>query len=262
VHTERPKRLEIHFIGVSGILLNNFAAFVESGHPPRVQLQQPAAVASPPQTDDLDVDVDVFDEDTIDTDERIARPPGAITAPPAAAGAAPSAPTVPLAPAPAPSARSTPTELPPPARPDPGLRPEPYLLRCDDCEAPPYAIDLGPCRGVLGLVADYSAFVSKEGRVIGAPRLVSSEERHHRVQRFLSDGGRLDASIDLMTLFGVVALAEPAKDEAGEPLRHPKAVERLDHVARKLAPGEEAAKTKVKCPDCKEGHLTVERSSI
>ena len=98
--------------------------------------------------------------------------------------------------------------------------------------------------------------------MVGAPRLVSAEERHNRVQRFLSNGGRLDSSVDLMTLFGVVALAEPAKDEAGEPLRHPKAVERLDSVARKLEPGEEAARTKVKCPACRDGHLTGERSSI
>lgn len=289
VHAERPKRLEIHFIGVSGLLLNNFAAFVESGHPPRVQAQQPAAVAAPPPADDLDLDVDVFDEDTIDTDERIARPPGELPGPPRDIGGlpplapgAPSVPMVPLAP-PLPTPRapssaapsSAPTTVPPaashggstlperaPQHVDPGLKPSPYLLRCESCDAPPYAIDLGPCRGVLGLVADYSAFVSHEGRVVGAPRLVSAEERHNRVQRFLSNGGRLDSSVDLMTLFGVVALAEPAKDEAGEPLRHPKAVERLDSVARKLEPGEEAARTKVKCPACKDGHLTVERSSI
>lgn len=284
VHAERPKRLEIHFIGVSGLLLNNFAAFVESGHPPRVQLQQPAAVAAPPPADDLDLDVDVFDEDTIDTDERIARPPGELPGPPRDIGGlpplapgAPSATMVPLAPPlPTPKApSSTPASSPPaashassmptasaPQHVDPGLKPAPFLLRCESCQAPPYAIDLGPCRGVLGLVADYSAFVSHDGRVVGAPRLVSAEERHNRVQRFLSNGGRLDSSVDLMTLFGVVALAEPAKDEAGEPLRHPKAVERLDNVARKLGPGEEAARTKVKCPACKDGHLTVERSSI
>ena len=29
VHADRPKRLELHFIGVSAQLLNNFAAFVE-----------------------------------------------------------------------------------------------------------------------------------------------------------------------------------------------------------------------------------------
>ena len=145
---------------------------------------------------------------------------------------------------------------------DPGLRPDPYLVRCDGCALSPYAIDLGPCRGVLGLVADYAAFSSKDGRVMGAPRMVSAEERHKRVQRFLSTGGRLDASIDLMTLFGVVALAEPAKDETGDALRRPKSVERLDSVARKLDAGEPPAKTKVKCPACKDGHLTVERSAI
>lgn len=267
VHAERPKRLEIHFIGVSAQLLNHFTAFVESGHPPRVQLQQPAAVASPPPVDDLDVDVDVFDEDTIDTDERIAQPPSALGMP--LPGQAPGAPSMPLTPlAPPTGAESAPPRPagegrgPTVPRVDPGLRPAPFLLRCGSCDAAPYAIDLGPCRGVLGLVADYAAFTGKDGRVVGAPRLVSAEERHNRVQRFLADGGRLDAGIDLMTMFGVVALAEPAKDDAGELLRHPKAVERLDHVARKLEPGEEAAKTKVKCPSCKDGHLTVERSAI
>ncbi|OGQ11648.1 MAG: hypothetical protein A2138_09210 [Deltaproteobacteria bacterium RBG_16_71_12] len=289
VHTDRPKRLELHFIGVSAQLLNNFAAFVESGHPPRVQAVQPPAVASPPPVDDLDVDVDVFDEDTIDTDERIAKPPGSAsgppsllapplpaTAPPAAASAvttppAPSAttpgaitpPTTAATAAPAAVARQPGGPTLPPGYPiDPGLRPEPYLLRCDACDLAPYAIDLGPCRGVLGLVADYAAFSAKDGRIVGAPRMVSAEERHKRVQHFLANGGRLDASIDLMTMFGVVALAEPAKDEAGDLLRHPKAVERLDHVARKLGEGEPSAKTKVKCPACKEGHLTVERSTI
>ncbi|MBI1945106.1 MAG: PilZ domain-containing protein [Deltaproteobacteria bacterium] len=266
VHTDKPKRLELHFIGVSAQLLNNFAAFVESGHPPRVQAVQPPAVASPPLVDDLDVDVDVFDEDTIDTDQRIAQPPSTASGPPSLLAPplpATTPPTAVASAAPAAVARQPggPTLV--PGLPiDPGLRPEAYLLRCDACELAPYAIDLGPCRGVLGLVADYGAFSAKDGRVVGAPRMVSAEERHKRVQHFLSNGGRLDASIDLMTMFGVVALAEPAKDEAGDLLRHPKAVERLDHVARKLAEGEAAAKTKVKCPACKDGHLTVERSSI
>ena len=268
VHTDRPKRLELHFIGVSAQLLNNFAAFVESGHPPRVQLAQPPALASPPPNDELDLDVDVFDEDTIDTDERIARP-SSVTGPPSVL--APPLPTAtPQATATSPPSSVSPAATPvgragepPPAHPiDPGLRPAHFLLRCDGCDLPPYAIDLGPCRGVLGLVADLAAFGAKDGRIVGAPRMVSAEERHKRVQQFLSGGGRLDASIDLMTLFGVVALAEPAKDQAGEPLRRPKAVERLDHVARKLAAGDDAAKTKVKCPSCIDGHLTVERSSI
>lgn len=282
VHTDRPKRLELHFIGVSAQLLNNFAAFVESGHPPRVQAMQPPAVASPPLVDDLDVDVDVFDEDTIDTDERIAQPPSFAAGPPsllapplpnttATTTTASSAPTPPATNPPAPASSAAPAAVArqsggpavPSGHPiDPGLRPDPYLLRCDACDLAPYAIDLGPCRGVLGLVADYAAFTAKDGRIVGAPRMVSAEERHNRVQRFLANGGRLDASIDLMTMFGVVALAEPAKDEAGDLLRHPKAVERLDHVARKLNGGEPAAKTKVKCPSCKDGHLTVERTTI
>ena len=274
VHADKPKRLELHFIGVSAQLLNSFTAFVESGHPPRVQAVQPPAVAPQPISDDLDLDVDVFDEDTIDTDQRVAMPPSSASGPPSLL-----APPLPSPPPPSPppstappstTPRPTPTapaaaatRPPGPALPiDPGLRPEPYLVCCDGCELTPYAIDLGPCRGVLGLVADYAAFAAKDGRVVGAPRMVSAEERHKRVQRFLANGGRLDASIDLMTLFGVVALAEPAKDEGGELLRRPKSVERLDSVARKLEPREAPAKTKVKCPACKEGHLTVQRSTI
>ena len=251
-HSDRPKRLEIHFHGITPALLNSFAAFVETGFPPTVQLSQPLSLPSKqPEASpvpDLDLDVDVFDEDTLDTDDRIWRPPDVMATSPSTESAPvlePMSPTRPTAPGI-----------------DPGFRPATYLLRCDACSAEPYAVDIGPCRGVLGLVADHSAFVSsKTGRVVTVPRLAAVDERQTRVKSYLENNGRLDASIDIMTLLGAVALVEPPKDGDGS-LKATRAVERLEHAARRLVASDKPAKTRVSCAVCRDGHLTVERVDL
>ena len=236
-HADRPKRIEIHFHGITPTLLNSFAAYVETGHPPAVQLETPPVhLLAPAPPADLDLDVDVFDEDTLETDDRIGRPAD--------------------------------VELPAPSAPvsalDPGLRPAAFVIRCDRCDATPYAIDLGPCRGVLGLVADHMAFLSqKSGRVVTAARLVSPEERQGRTKAFLAGGGRLDTTVDLLTFLGAAALGEAPKDpDSGGGLKNTRAVERLEHAARRLSPTDKPAKTRVTCPSCKAGHLTVEKVAI
>jgi hypothetical protein len=246
-HADRPKRLEIHFVGVTPSVMNAFRAFVESGRPPSIEPVRPELPASSVplaigEKKDFDLDVDVFDEDTLDTDERIAAPESVAGAPA-------------MAPAGGSDRR---------ASADPGLKPTTYLVRCGTCSTEAYAIDLGPCRGVLGLIANHMPFIAAEsGRIITAPRLVVAEERAARVQEFLQRGGVLNASVDLMTLLGAVALTEPPMDpESGKTMRSSRALERLEASAEKLTDGAEPAKTKVKCHACKDGTVTVERVQI
>ncbi len=253
-HADRPKRLEIHFHGVTPALLNGFAAYIESGHPPRTQLDPPVQLAGKAAPDkELDLDVDVFEDDPLELDERLGAP----------------------VPAPSVTPTVTPTQAPTPTRTadgdgaatapapsgpaDPNLQPRTFRMRCnrDGCAAEPYDVELGPCRGVLGFVANHAAFVSpSNGRVVSSPRLASAEERQARTRSYLDAGGQLDAQVDLTTLLGAVALVEPAKDADG-PLKHTRAVERLEHAALRLAAGA-TARTKVPCPVCKEGHVVVE----
>jgi hypothetical protein len=263
-HVDRPKRLEIHFTGITPTVMNAFRAFIESGRPPPLELTSALATtivpqpvsASPviPEKTDFDLDVDVFDEDTLDTDDRLAQPPSMITfgAPVTASPATAIAPAAAAA------------EPPRTATVDPGLKPSTYLLRCSSCETEAYAVDMGPCRGVLGLVADYQPLLSSTtGKVVTAPRLVSAEERSHRVQTFLQHGGHLNASVELMSLLGAVGLVEPAIDPSdGEVLKSSRAVERLQAAAHKVEDGAPAAHSKVKCHACKNGTVTVERVAI
>lgn len=249
-HGDRPKRLDIHFHGVTPAVLQSFALYVDSGRPPAHQLEAPLALPTAGATargdDELDLDVDVLDDEPLEADERLWREPGDVTGP---------------------NRPSSPQPLPPTVHPaaDPGLKPATFLLRCDgegtSCQAEPYAVDLGPCRGVLGLVADHTAFVSnKTGRVVTAPRFVSAAERSARARAFMDKGGKLDASVDLHTLLVIAALAEPVTDpDSGSPLKHTRAVDRLENAALRLAEGDPPVKTKVACPACKDGHLTVER---
>lgn len=278
-HEDRPKRLDIHFHGITPALLSSFEQYIETGHPPRVQLDPPVVppsqrVAQEQRDLDLDLDVDVFDEDTLDTDDRIwgadaplpaTKGERSFTLPPFS-----DLPTNPLdldmPPPPVADAKpDTKPVVPVSAGPDPGLKPSTYLLRCDHegCASEPYAVDLGACRGVLGLVADHGAYVSnKTSRVATAPRLIAPDEREARTKQWVSNGGRLASSVDVATLLAAVALAETAKDpETGTPLKSTRAVERLEHAARRLKEGDAAAKTKVPCVTCKEGHLTVEKIS-
>jgi hypothetical protein len=281
-HEDRPKRLDIHFHGVTPALLNSFAAYVETGHPPRVQLDPPVVppgqrVTAEQREMDLDLDVDVFDEDTLDTDDRIWGGEKPVSAGAAIRGAEKTFTVPPFSDLP--SMPIDVVDMPPPpvatqvvapvaalaAGPDPGLKPSTYLLRCDHegCASEPYAVDLGACRGVLGLVADHAAYVSnKTGRVVTAPRLIGGDEREARTKAWVSEGGRLASTIDVATLLAAVAFVEAAKDpETGAPLKSTRAVERLEHAARRLKAGDAPAKTKVACTTCKDGHLTVEKIS-
>ncbi len=242
-HSDRPKRLEIHFHGITPSVLNAFRAYVNTGMRPSVQAQPQAPAPSAPTANvsqDFELDVDVFDEDTLDTDERIGQVP--MPPPPHNEPAVASA---------APAALALQT-----------LKPTTVLVRCASCDVAAYAIDIGACQGALGLVADHVPFVSAHsGKVITAARLVVAEERNRRMQMFLAMGGRLNASVDLMTLLGAVALSDPATDpHGGEPLRRSRALERLQAAARRLQPGAAPAHTKVRCHACATGTVTVTRA--
>src|SRR5207302_9179579 len=112
------------------------------------------------------------------TDDRILRAPGTPVTMPPKQGAAPAASSSLEKPRPIaaePPERPRPIAAEPPERPsapDPGLKPSTFLVRCDACDAEAYAVDLGPVRGVLGLIADHRAFIApKSGRVVTAPQL-------------------------------------------------------------------------------------------
>lgn len=276
-HEDRPKRLEIHFHGITPALLRSFDAYVETGHPPRVQLDPPVVPPSQRVNSEmeLDLDVDVFDEDTLDTDDRIWRGDAADAGNIATQLAGPAATegfTIPPFSVETDAVEKSAVVERPVERPavavtpkDPGLRPQTFLLRCDreQCASEPYAVDLGPCRGVLGLVADHAAFLShKTGRIVTAPRLASVEEREQRVKAFVAAGGSLDSTLTIQAMLEAVSLAEPAKDpDTGAILKSTRAVERLEHAARRMKEDDPPARTKVACATCKEGHLKVERVS-
>lgn len=264
-HSDRPKRLDIHFHGVTPAVLQSFADYVETGRPPAQQLEAPVPLPRPGEgqawpgqarpgqaDDDLDLDVVVLEEEAHEAEERVWREPADASkdAPRSKPRLAPA-----LAPAPNPAA-------------DPGFKPHTFLVRCDrmgdGCTAEPYAVDLGPCRGVLGLLADHTAFLSnKTGRVVTAPRFVDADERARRAQVFIDRGGRLEASVDVHTLLAIAPLGEPVKDpDTGAPLKQTRAVERLEHAARRLVVGDPPARSRVQCAGCKVGHLTVERVEI
>lgn len=262
-HADRPKRLEIHFLGLNATVMNAFRAFIESGRPPSHDLAaQLAATVTPqpvqtapviPEKNDFDLDVDVFDEDTLDTDDRLAHAPSLARGAPVAGGPLPGAATA-IAPAAAE----------PPRAKDPGLKPHTVLLRCESCTMEPYAVDLGPCRGLLGLVANLEPMLSSSsGKVVSVARLVSAEERAHRVQTYIQSGGVLQASVELKAMLDALALADDPVDPAdGAPLKGGRSVERLQAAAHHLEEGAPAAHTKVKCHACKNGTLTVERVAI
>jgi hypothetical protein len=247
-HTDRPKRLEILFHGVTPAVLRSFDAYIASGLPPAVQLEPPRPLNQDKEIEELDLDVDVFDEEPIEIDDRVWREAGELSG---------------LKDRPEPRPAPPPTTHP---AADPGLKPTTFRVRCaregSGCSAEPYAVDLGPCRGVLGLVADHAAFLShKTGRIVTAPRFVTAEAREERARAFVEKGGTLEAPVDVATLLAVAALASPVTDpQSGAPLKQTRAVERLEAAALRLTDGEPPAKTRVACATCKEGQLTIERA--
>lgn len=144
---------------------------------------------------------------------------------------------------------------------DPGLRPISLRLFCEDvdCASEPYTIELGPCSGVLGLVADQVPFWSAaSGRVVSVPRLVPAETRRVRFASYVAKGGSLGDVVTLGTFLAAADLAEaPRHPVTAEALRSSRAIERLAAAARHAVAGEPAA-TKVRCPACG-GHLVLER---
>jgi hypothetical protein len=144
---------------------------------------------------------------------------------------------------------------------DPGLRPMSLRLFCEDvaCASEAYTVELGPCGGVLGLVADQVPFWSAASeRVVSVPRLVPAETRRARFASYVKDGGTLGDVVTLGTFLAAADLAEaPRHPVTAEALRSSRAIERLASAARHAVAGEPAA-TKVRCPGCG-GHLVLER---
>lgn len=144
---------------------------------------------------------------------------------------------------------------------DPGLRPISLRLFCEDvdCASEPYSVELGPCGGVLGLVADQVPFWSAASeRVVSVPRLVPAETRRARFASYVAGGGTLGDVVTLGTFLAAADLAEaPRHPVTAEALRSSRAIERLASAARHAVAGEPAV-TKVRCPACG-GHLVLER---
>jgi hypothetical protein len=144
---------------------------------------------------------------------------------------------------------------------DPGLRPISLRLFCEDtaCAGEPYIVQLGPCGGVLGLVADQVPFWSAaSARVVTVPRLVPAATRQARFTRYAASGGNIEDVVNLATFLAAADLAEaPRHPVTAEPLRSSRAIDRLASSVRHAVAGEPAP-TKVRCPACG-SHLVLER---
>ena len=145
---------------------------------------------------------------------------------------------------------------------DPGLRPTPLRIACDGCAADSYVIELGPCAGTLGLVADLVPFWSADqGRVVGVPRLAEARVRRERFHQYVERGGEIEDVLPVATFLAAADLAEPAAHpQSGEPPKTSRAIERLAIAARRVATEDVVAPTRVQCPHCKDGHLVLERA--
>ena len=145
---------------------------------------------------------------------------------------------------------------------DPGLRPTAVRIGCDRCSAESYVIELGPCAGSLGLVADLVPFWSgAQGRVVAVPRLIEASVRRERFSKYVGVGGEIEDLLPLATFLAAADLAEPAcHPESGETLKTSRPIERLGLAARRVAVDDVTAPTRVRCPGCAEGHLLLERA--
>jgi hypothetical protein len=209
---------------------------------------------SPAGEDDFDLQIDVRDHADGSREDEPAPPPDAI---PHSDGA----PTT-LLPADAPATSSSHLALDEvePAS-GPGLRPTAYTVACDRCDAPAYQLLLGPCAGTLGLVANLNPFLDqKSKRLVSVPRLVAAPLRLERWRDYVAGGGSGNDLTTLSMLFDAAALAEaPVHPHTDEVLRSTRALERLSALATRLK-DDERATTKVGCPACAKGHLTLRRS--
>ena len=155
---------------------------------------------------------------------------------------------------------------------DPGLRPLTMRLSCERqrhydehgggvCDAEAYTVEVGPCTGVLGLVADLTPFWSPASeRVVSVPRLLPPEERRARFQRYLERNGHIDDIVSVSTFLAAADLAEaPRHPITAEPLRTSRAIERLTSAAQRAVQSSATTATKVRCPHCT-GQLLIEKA--
>ncbi|HEY1097436.1 MAG TPA: PilZ domain-containing protein [Myxococcota bacterium] len=142
--------------------------------------------------------------------------------------------------------------------PDPGLRPTTLHVHCNgmSCESDGYVLELGPCHGVLGLVADLVPFFSPENnRVVSVPRLVPAELRRERFHHYAQRGGQIDDVVALSMFLTAADLAEaPRHPVTAELLRTSRGIEQLQAG---FLEGKRAHTTKIRCPCCEDGHLVI-----
>ncbi len=283
--TEAPKRLEIIFVDVD---VAAFARFVETGVPPSLaappSLAPPPLVLSPPPAPssspapnnkpsaDLAVDMDVDMDFDIDDDASMEEEPiewdlRTSDLPILMGRAVDSKPLVVvgetithiLSAAPEPDDDPLDELLidDTVAAADLGLAPGKFELRCSSCDSAPYVVELGPCAGTLGLVADQVPYWSGDtGRVVSIPRLCSADVRRERFARFVGRGGAIDDVVNVAIFLAAADLAEaPRHPQSGETLRSSRAIERLASTARHAADDGRAHETRVRCPACPQGTL-------
>ncbi len=140
---------------------------------------------------------------------------------------------------------------------DPGLQPQLWRLQCmsKSC-AHVDVVECGPCRGVLGLVADMVPFFSaRTQQLISVPRLAPAEVRRERFHTALVAGALLDDTVVLSTFLAAADLADaPRRADSDEVLRTSPAL--ADFVAAVADPHTHwPLMTKVRCPACNTGWL-------
>ncbi len=283
---DAPKRLEILFEHTDMV---GFARFVDSGQPP-VSVLLPAPthddnVHAAPEPE-LDIDIAEDDEelpfDPIDWDLQTSDLPLIVgksvdSQPPTESLAEPA--EVPLSlvendddevTAPVGRGRSSLDALmseelviddAAPAR-DPGLRPLVVRVACETagCDTESYSLELGPCTGVLALVADMVPFFSSgTDRIVSIPRLLSPDDRRRRFINYIDRGGDIEDVVSMSTFLAAADLAEqPRHPVTGELLRSSRAIERVFASARRAVAERARVATRVRCPHCATGYLTVE----
>lgn len=146
---------------------------------------------------------------------------------------------------------------------DPGLRPQMLQVSCahGGCATEPYAVELGPCGGALGLVADHVPFWSPaSARIISVPRLVPPEARRSRFAAYIAKGGSLGDVVTLASLLAAADLAEaPRHPVTAEPLKSSRAIVRVAFAVARHAVAGVPATTKVRCVACG-GQLMIARA--
>jgi hypothetical protein len=280
VHAQRPKRLEIHFDLRTPEALASFDAFVTSGKPPPLPVVEreaanakaerllqrdalpwePRALNSPLLGMDLDFDVDVFAEHSIDEEDPIDWDSSIdvdFSSDEISARAASPITTIPR-----PTVAEEPEEdvrievgADDDEDAEPGDAPSTFLLTCDTCDADPYQVDIGPVAGMMGLVADADPFWCPAcAKVVGVPRFVDAERRLERRARALDqDAGAEQRRVPMTFVHDVAALHDdPQCPTCGGDVKATKAVERLRDL---VGTAESRTKTKVRCGACEKGWL-------